>query len=553
MNRLRKAGNYFRTLKYLRFAQVFWQVAYRIYRPRIPDLPDRLPLRQASGNWVDGMVKTAAIQEKRFCCLHEAHTLDSAVVWETTHASRLWRYNLHYFDFIHGDTGDRDADDSLRLMERWVAEHPAGTGWEPYPLSLRIVNWIRFHLEKKPLSKELLHSLVRQGQLLSRQLEYHIGANHLFSNGKALTFAGLFFEGAKAEQWLRKGTRILRKQIPEQFLEDGGHYERSPLYHSVLLEDLLDLRNLLQIYPVAALADLRQLLENTIEKAQKWLDLMTTSGGRFPLFGDSYPDTAPKREELRHYGQRLGTETPYERSASQYLKSSGYLRVEVDPKTLLFATLSGPKPDYQPGHSHADTFSFELFCGEIRLIADTGVSGYAPTPARLESRQTAAHNTLQLDAQDSSEVWSSFRVGRRASVGRINYKCEHGITECSACHDGYRFLRGRPLHRRQWKVEPNRRAVTIVDSVDTTASHEVMIRFHAGEGLQWQEAMDNTWELRRGAATQLRLLPVTSLTYRSLTGTVYPEMGNPLPVSVLEARGSIEQHSSFQHQLILLA
>ncbi len=53
-------------------------------------------------------------------------------------------YNLHYFDWINA----RDSSDDIaaRWIMRWIAENPApgGNGWEPYPLSLRIVNWIKW-------------------------------------------------------------------------------------------------------------------------------------------------------------------------------------------------------------------------------------------------------------------------------------------------------------------------------------------------------------------------------------------------------------------------
>jgi hypothetical protein len=64
---------------------------------------------------------------------------------------------------------------------------------------------------------------------LAGQLEYHLLGNHLFADAKALIFLGAFFAGAEAEAWLTHGLLILARELPEQVLADGGHFERSPM------------------------------------------------------------------------------------------------------------------------------------------------------------------------------------------------------------------------------------------------------------------------------------------------------------------------------------
>ena len=68
--------------------------------------------------------------------------------------------------------------------------------------------------------------------------------NHVFANAKALVYAGLFFDGIEANDWLAKGMKILVKECNEQILPDGGHFELSPMYHAIVLEDILDLINI---------------------------------------------------------------------------------------------------------------------------------------------------------------------------------------------------------------------------------------------------------------------------------------------------------------------
>jgi uncharacterized heparinase superfamily protein len=41
----------------------------------------------------------------------------------------------------------------------------------------------------------------------------------------------------------------LRSELPEQVLADGGNFERSPMYHAIFLEDVLDLINAATHWP----------------------------------------------------------------------------------------------------------------------------------------------------------------------------------------------------------------------------------------------------------------------------------------------------------------
>ena len=70
-------------------------------------------------------------------------------------------------------------------------------------------------------------------------------------------------------------------------------------------------------------------------------------------------------------------------------------------------------PDYLPGHGHADTLSFEMSLFGKRTLVNRGISQYGIEVRQVE-RGTAAHNTVVINNENSSEVWSGFRVARRA-------------------------------------------------------------------------------------------------------------------------------------------
>ena len=78
--------------------------------------------------------------------------------------------------------------------------------------------------------------------ILNKICEYHLLGNHLFENFKALCFAGLYFKSKESGKWFNKGLRGLKEQVKEQILQDGGHFELSPMYHCIILEGMLDLK-----------------------------------------------------------------------------------------------------------------------------------------------------------------------------------------------------------------------------------------------------------------------------------------------------------------------
>jgi len=176
--------------------------------------------------------------------------VQSADDWGGASLDDLRRYNLHYFDDLNAEDAERRSQWHASLIERWIDENPPakGVGWDPYPTSLRIVNWIKWALCGNPLSIHALESLKLQTDYLSKRIEWHLLGNHLFANAKALVFSGLFFSGEVAERWLDTGFSIIDRQVSEQILADGGHFERSPMYHSIILEDVLDLLNITQAY-----------------------------------------------------------------------------------------------------------------------------------------------------------------------------------------------------------------------------------------------------------------------------------------------------------------
>lgn len=456
---------YFHTLKYLKPVQFYGRLWFRYHQPKV-DLADEPPRRKLTGHWQSpAQRRQSLITHNRARFLDEEHEIAGAAAWEDPTHEKLWLYNLHYFDDLNAIAANERTAWQRQLISRWVDENSPGKGtaYEPYPTALRIVNWIKWVLAGNELDSFALHSLGVQTRWLAQRLEWHLLGNHLFVNAKALVFAGLFFEGPEANRWLKKGLSILAKQIPEQILADGGQFERSPMYHALALEDLLDLLNISRAYPVSQ-HPLFERLPETIGKMRHWLIAMTHPDGEISFFNDAAIGIAPSPNQLEAYALRMG-QPPYPGLSQGLIRlaDSGYLAVrQAEAVALLDVAPVGP--DYLPGHAHADTLSFELSLFGQRVLVNSGTSRYGNGEERLWQRGTAAHNTVTLDGKDSSEVWGGFRVARRARPFGLNIVQNVEGPQISCAHDGYLHLPGKPTHRREWRFSGN--SLEIVDSIE---------------------------------------------------------------------------------------
>lgn len=506
---------YWHTLRYLKPVQIYGRLWFRLYRPR-PDLEPAPPLRQPLSMpvaWVDRPSCMTGPNSFRF--LNQDGDLSRG--WNSPAYSRLWRYNLHYFDDLNAEACAERRAWHDALLVRWIVENPPGEdgGWEPYPLSLRIVNWIKWFLAGNEPRPEWLHSLAVQVRYLRRRLEYHLLGNHLWANAKALVFAGMFFGGREADGWLAKGLRMLRRELAEQVLPDGGHFERSTMYQAIILEDVLDLLNLFRVYGRQAPED----WPDAAYRMRVWLWTMTHPDGRMALFNDAAFGIAPGTAALDAYSDRLGQGCwDWRWHPVTWWGESGYIRCELGEAVLLL-DVAPVGPDYIPGHAHADTLNFEFSLFGQRVIVDSGTSTYEKNGERQRQRGTAAHNTVVVDGADSSEVWGGFRVARRARPFDLTVDKNQAAIKVACSHDGYRRLPGKPVHRRQWLL--SEQGLQVLDRVDG-AFHKAEARYHFHPEVRVELAKDGTGKLLL-SADQTVLFRVIKGRSRLESSTYHPE------------------------------
>ena len=439
--------------------QIYWRLLYKYPRKTLGSLPT--PRLRGRDSKVD-FAKVCRpgplmLQPFQFTFLNISRTVEKSSDWNHPEWEKLWLYNLHYFDDLDGVGAEERQLWHEEYLERWVDENPPneGNGWEPYPTSLRTVNWIKWFLRTSRYSGKWHSSLALQLRTLARRPEYHLLGNHLFANAKALVFGGAYFEGELSDQWLKQGSTIIEEQIKEQILPDGGHFELSPMYHSIILLDVLDLIQLSKSFPQLFSQELIQEWQRCAAQMLEWLKVMTHPDGNLSFFNDAALGIAPTLENLREYAAASGVAwTPLEESKSHryyHLKDSGYCRLENSQACLLL-DVGRVGPDYLPGHAHADTLSFELSIASERILVNSGTSEYEIGERRQWQRGSAAHNTVVINGLDSSEVWGGFRVARRAYPTETCIDATNERAVLSGSHSGYRWLKGRPTHQRTWTL-----------------------------------------------------------------------------------------------------
>jgi uncharacterized heparinase superfamily protein len=506
---LSQARRLLRTVRHLRSSQVAWRIRYLLERrtglfaSSLPEPPaglapspaflrgefPRVPLLEHPGP--TGPEAVAMLEAGELVHLNHRLKIGRAKpYWRlgNQQQERLWTVTLHYhrwaYELVKAIKGD---DEHSRRAEALFKEYIASwiedcdlaepgardLAWNCYAIATRLGWWVRACLELGParlqawtdFTPRLYRSMWRQAAYLNAHPERDLLANHILRDALGLAWAGRFFPGDAPRQWLQNATAIALEQIDEQVLPDGGHLELSPMYHLVAMEDVMKIAALID--DPAAVAKLRA----AWAAMARYLVWMRHPDGHVPLFNDSALNSSAEPAQMLALAPELGVELdPGLPRGGRHFPDSGMVVWHGDPWSLFFDV--GPiGPDYQPGHSHADTLTIEASFRGRRLIVDPGSHSYDNNATRRYDRSTAAHNTVCIDEQDSSEVWQIFRVGRRAYPVGAGALFGPDWFQAAAAHTGYDHLPGRPRHHRSIGLSQGR--LTITDRIEGQGRHQL--------------------------------------------------------------------------------
>jgi uncharacterized heparinase superfamily protein len=454
----------YRTIIFLKFNQLYYQIKYRLATTH------NLAYYQiASGsiNWesIKFNLKlpqtTYATDQQEFDFLNLKKRFEPSIDWNYQAFGKLWNYNLQYFYFLQQDNLPDETKFSWLIdINNWLKD--GRLKLEPYPVSIRLMNVIRYLSDKKKPDAQIIEDSYAQLSYLNNNIEYHLLGNHVLENAFALLMGGVFF---KKESWIKRAKKILFKELNEQILNDGGHFELSPMYHQIVLFRLLEL---IDWYANCSVIDdnLLKLLKQKSEQMLSWLQQITFENGDIPHFNDSANGITYTSTELFNFADKLGF-TDVKRLT---LSGSGYRKI-VKNRYECLIDVGDIGPSYQPGHGHADALSFILYVDNKPLFIEAGTSTYQIGEIRNRERATCSHNTVDINGNSQSEVWSGFRVGKRANV-KITKDQDDALI---AAHDGYK-REYNAIHQREFDFKNYQ--VIIKDTITTSMDIFTNAYFH---------------------------------------------------------------------------
>lgn len=487
---------------------------------------------------------TDEILQNIFTFLHNTKELDLSTAWNDRTIPQLWRYNLHYFEYIYplGKLYQAEGNEKYytkfkELINCWIDNNSgfAGDGWHPYTISLRLPNWICGYqlFEDKicideAFKNKLVDSIYTQYGYLMGNLEKDVLGNHYFENIKALIIGSIFFE---EEKILSFSVKELKKQLGEQILSDGMHFELSPMYHKIILEDLIKICYWLNNCKIDIPEEIFPILKKMIDCMYS----MEKDTGSVPLFNDSGNNIGKTMESLLAAAEIYFNLKPAHRNA---FPQSGYYILQNSNKKLIIDS-GNICPDYLPAHGHCDALSYELYVDGKPFIVNSGTYEYQSGKWRNFFRSTKAHNTLMIGNDEQSECWSSFRVARRiynCSGELINY---NGLTLFRGSYYNYKHKR----HSRCiFFINPD--ILVILDKVECKKEEPIRnyIHFHPDYRLDNKDS----WQVYKKSQRYAQIYPLNSETQKmdfgnEENGWYSPEFGLKLENHVLEIQSSSDK------------
>lgn len=457
---LKKFKLYLYSIIFLKKKQIIYQIFYRLKR----NIKSESYLNRYTGfkklNWFDQISSHSSYKAPfEFKFLNISHNFLDKIDWNESSNHKLWLYNLNYFEFLNQKKISKKQ--GLFLINDFLKNYKnLIDGKESYPTSLRIINIIKF-ISKHDISDHLiLQMLYEDLTRLFKNIEYHLLGNHLLENAFSLLFGSFYFQD---EKLYNKSKKILITELNEQILEDGSHFELSPMYHQIMLFRVLDCIQLIKLNGWKN-DDLLNLLEESSSKMLSWLGNVTFNNGDIPMVNDCAFQIAPSTKDLLNYGISLGIN-----KKNIKLSDSGY-RMFKNEKYELFMDMGEVGASYQPGHVHSDTFNFVLYANNQPFIVDTGTSTYEKNDQRQLERSTSSHNTITIGDYDQTQVWGGFRVAKRAKIVSL----KESLNLFSSSHNGYKNIG--VIHNR--KFITNKDSINIFDDLNKQEVYEQIAHFH---------------------------------------------------------------------------
>ncbi|WP_318568640.1 alginate lyase family protein [Salinigranum marinum] len=461
---------------------------------------------------------------------------DRTIEWENSQLSDvplLWWLKFQSLEvldwFLFGEGAPaRSAEFVSEVLDPWLRTMVSRTtigsseylrrDWIPHAVSLRIMRLCRYCAwlaanDMLATRGFILAFTYKNALFLRNHIEHDVGGNHLVENAVALLMAGLVFDDSA--EWVETGEQLLVESAETQFLADGGHFERSPMYHVMVLTRYLTAVDLLDGYERPVPTRLR----TTAREATVFLRDLTPPDGRIPLLNDSVFDEMLAIPEVLDYADFLGIQS--DDSGSELGASGYYWLGEGADRMLVDGGAVGPP--HLPGHSHVDLLSVMLWLDGQRVLTDTGVYQYVADRRRVYARSVQAHNSVRVGNSGPIEVGGQYLMGSRVDPEVVSYRNDDNgefvgrYRTKRLFSPGYQHTRSITTDRHTWAV---------TDSISGEPNQPITSRLHFHPDTTVEPQGENDFSILRQSGSLLGHLTVDTHIEAELLRTPYfPRFG----------------------------
>lgn len=411
----------------------------------------------------------------------------------TPGCSRLLRAHLHGFTWLRdlralGTDAARSRARAMTLDFIDTAK-PESISYAPDVIGARLASWLGHYdffaaSADDDFRQALMVRLVQDARTLATALPSEFQDQRALTALKGLAAASIAMP--EHVQYLPRALKFLVPELARQFYPDGCHIERSPAVHLLALQDLTEIRALIQASGRIPPTE----LVTTIEHAASALRALRHADGGLALFNGS-------KEELPTLIDLVLAQAGRARGTLAHLKSCGLFRIAA-AKSLLIMDAGAPAAPGLDRFAHAGTLGFEFSYGKERLIVNCGAAPALIGDWSSALRGTSAHSTLVIADTSSAEIKSP-GLGRRPMSVNAHRQDAGGIAWIEANHDGWGQIFG-AIHHRRLGLSENGEELQGEDAIEAGTPQPFTIRFHLPPNVTASLANDDATVLLRTAS-----------------------------------------------------
>lgn len=457
---------------------------------------------------------------------HEPISFEGEIDWRYKPADDMefiYQFNRHRYFICLGQAyaitkDEKYAKTFVSHMTHWVdnepltGEYSRGTSWRSIEAGFRGEYWskaIHYFRESPSLSNEAMKKyydcLIEHGLYI----ESFDSPHHLISNWSVIENHGLFEIAMTLPQddqtlrWANLALSRLDKAISFQVMNDGVHWEQSPMYHNEVLHCYQDVILLARRNKIA-------ISENILDKVKKM----------------TYANIAWKKPNHRQIMQGDSDDMDIRNyiSVSGYLykdpmiKSAGFEKLDFESLWDLGIKAAGEyegipskEPDFRSialndsgnyymrgdwsetsnllhfhcgtlgaGHGHSDKLHIDLVVNGEDVLVDGGRYTYVNKAERGYFKDPEAHNTITVDNKKFTICKDSWECSKLSGPVKQDFYANENYEFVQGGHIGYMDLpNGVFVNRKIVHIKPN--IYIIMDEMYTGGDHTYQQYFHFNE------------------------------------------------------------------------